>query len=165
MRTSIVTLVVLLIFSGCKKESKVLENQVETNTTKEFSKSFENKKEMDDLFNKVAAKGDTIAYDKLKSIYFLSGHRFDFLSVSILMSNKFKDQMAYYDTFTCLYRLNGKNDDTENWVFDSYTDPSTLKYALENLKKAAYMGNKDARKIIVIYKEQGRYTRLLSDIH
>lgn len=156
------TLIFIFIFTivSCKDKLKPIaltDKSVSTNML--YSKKFSDNEKIENLFNSVSNKGDTIAYKELESIYFLSGHRLDFLYVSITMSNKFKYNRAYYDVFTSLYRLNSKNDQSENWVFDNCTNPETLNFAIENLKRASDLGFKDAKKIIELYKKQKRYIR------
>jgi hypothetical protein len=163
MKTKIFSIFILFTLINCTEKQKLLKVKTETSTVLDYSKSFENKELMRSLYVKISNEGDTSAYENLKSIYFLSGHRLDFLNVSVLMSNRYKYEMAYYDVFTGLYKLNSKDDKSENWIFDNGTDSFTLKYALENLKKAANLGNNDAKKIIDIYNVQNRYVSLFQD--
>lgn len=158
MKIRIVILVIFVVISSCKDkiEKKSIANN-DVSTAMIFSKSFNDSKKMKDLLDRVLKKGDTIAYNELQSIYFLSGHRLDFLYVSVAMSNRYKYNRAYYDTFTCLYRLNSSKDDTENWIFDKDTDVETVNYAIENLKKSSHLGYVEAKKIVELYKKQKRY--------
>lgn len=160
MKTKIIILFLFnCILLGCNRKESVDTNG--SSTASVFTKSFNDSENIKKLYKNISEKGDTIAYNNLEKIYFLSGHRLDFLYVSIEMSNKYKYHRAYYDTFTCLYRLNNDDDDSGKWVFDKSTDIETLTYALENLKKASFLGNKQARQIIELYNMQNMYVEQL----
>lgn len=47
--------------------------------------------------------GDTLAYRKMKDIFFYSGHIKEFLYHAIVMSDKHNFSSAYYDVYTILY--------------------------------------------------------------
>ncbi len=161
MKTKIIPFIILFILLSCTEKQKPQVVERETSTTMDYSKSFDDKGKIKSLYQKISSKGDEKAYEELKNIYFLSGHRLDFLNVSVLMANRYKYEIAYYDIFTCLYGLNSRDDETENWIFDKTTDDTTLKYAIDNLKKADDLGNEDAKAIIAIYKKQNRYPLLI----
>lgn len=103
----ILIITAIFLFNSCKK-SKVKSNSI--STTEIFFKDFNNTRLTDSL-KKGIHKGDTIAYEKLKDIYYLSGHKNEFFFYSFYMAKNFKHIKAYNDCFSNLkHQYNNDND-------------------------------------------------------
>lgn len=155
-----VVVVFFIICASCndkKTNQTEIKKDDDVSTGSIYSDEYNNKEKTDKLLNKIVHEGDTTAHNNLAEIYFLSGHRLSFLYVSILMANKYKYSQAYYDVYNCLYNLNSKNDNNEEWIFNENTDTETIKYALDCLKKAEKGGVPEAKKILKFYRDQELY--------
>ncbi|URC11764.1 MULTISPECIES: hypothetical protein [unclassified Flavobacterium] len=155
-----VVVVFFIICASCndkKTNQAEIKKDDDVSTGSVYSDEYNNKEKTDKLLNKIVHEGDTTAYNNLAEIYFLSGHRLSFLYVSILMANKHKYSQAYYDVYNCLYNLNSKNDNNEEWIFNENTDTETIKYALDCLKKAEKGGVPEAKKILKFYRDKELY--------
>lgn len=148
-----------LVFFNCKDkiEKKIIPKNESKSTVSLYLEYFNDRKKTDSLMDKILYKGDTLAYRELSMIYGLSGHRSDYIRVSILMANKFKYKQAYYDVYTTLYRLNsylnGEKEETKESL--NGLDKETRLFAFEYLKKAANKGHIKAKKSLLLYDKYG----------
>ena len=76
------------------------------------------------------------------------------------MANKYNYTQAYFDVYYSLYDLNslGENKSTRvnDWSLDKL-DKKTQGMAIEYLKIAADKGHEQAKKILGVYRKEGRY--------
>lgn len=121
-----------------KKDEQPISSTIDT-----YLNYFNDKERMDKLIKKIKEKGDTLAYNELKQIYSLSGHKEDYLHISLYMSNRYNYKQAYYDVYKNLSVLNKAikkhaKDSINNQLFlDTETEELRIKY----LKKAALRGH------------------------
>jgi hypothetical protein len=100
---------ILIILSSCGNKKEITETPVleSTNSALYFREKLYDKKYLDNLDNLIILKGDTIAYNELKGVYFVGQQRFTgFLYYSIVMANKHKYKTAYFDVYDILTSVN-----------------------------------------------------------
>lgn len=150
-------LIVCLSISSCSnKKNDILVNQDEsTSTVKTYLEYFNDSKKVSKLMASIKKNGDTVAYYDLWKIYSLSGHREDYLHISLFMANKYKYKQAYFDVYENLNVLEKtiiKN--TKDTKQDKiYLDFEVESLKNEYLKKAAVKGHLKAMSIIDSNKE------------
>ncbi|EJG02894.1 hypothetical protein [Flavobacterium sp. F52] len=114
------------LFISCNKKEKV-EITDSTNSASYFREKLYDKKLMDSLDNLALNKGDTIAYNKLKGIYFIGEQKnTGFLYHALIMSNKFNYKTASFDVYDILA--------SNNEILDSQTKEIASRY-LQKSKK------------------------------
>lgn len=88
-----------LVFSCKENSSKIT---VENSRRAEKKSIIEDtvEKPIYDLIRKAIAKGDTVAYSNVSSIYFHEENETEFLYVAMIMANKYDYSAAYYDVYT-----------------------------------------------------------------
>lgn len=114
-------LILLLVFLACNNENSkhyknVVESDINESTFSLYNKEFNDIGKIEDLKKAINTKGDTIAFLKLKEIYYNSGHRDEFLYTAIFMSNAYKYSEAYFTVYSILktdfgkekYKINDK---------------------------------------------------------
>lgn len=159
MKMKISILIVLsLFFFSCKDntEKKTIPKN-ESSTLSLYLDYFNDKNKVDSLMDKIVNKGDTIAYRDLSMIYALSGHRSDYLRVSLIMANKYQYAQAYYDVYNDFYRTNNYiSGNKEETIEDlNVLDKETRNLAFKYLEKAASKGHTKARKSLLLYNSNG----------
>lgn len=130
MKTNVLIIIILSIFSSCKKaevKKEVKNEDFETSTPELYLTYFRNVELTDSLKNMVH-KGDTIAYENLKEIYYLSGYQKEFFFYSYYMAKNFNHYKAYND---CYYNLKYQKKDSSDIVLEKVTEYFLLK-AYEN---------------------------------
>ncbi|WP_394775761.1 hypothetical protein [Flavobacterium sp.] len=159
MKMKISILIILsLFFFSCKdnREKKIILKN-ESSTLSLYLDYFNDKNKVDSLMDKIVNKGDTIAYRDLSMIYALSGHRSDYLRVSLIMANKYQYAQAYYDVYNDFYRTNnyiiGNKEETIEDL--NVLDKETRNLAFKYLEKAASKGHTKARKSLLLYNSNG----------
>lgn len=87
----------------------------------------------------------------------LSGHRTDYLRVSMIMANKHDYKQAYYDVYTNLYRMNSYINEEKEETIESLSalDKETHNFAFKYLEKAANKGHIKAKKSLLLYDKKG----------
>lgn len=107
--------------------------------------------------NKIVFKGDKLAYRELAMIYGLSGHRSEYLYVSLIMAIKYDYDQAYYDVYNNLYEMNSyiKEEKEETIESLSVLDKETRTFAFKYLEKAAKKGHLKAIKSLMLYDKEG----------
>lgn len=157
MKISIL-IVLSLFFFSCKDntEKKTIPKN-ESSTLSLYLDYFNDKNKVDSLMDKIVNKGDTIAYRDLSMIYALSGHRSDYLRVSLIMANKYQYAQAYYDVYNDFYRTNNYiSGNKEETIEDlNVLDKETRNLAFKYLEKAASKGHTKARKSLLLYNSNG----------
>jgi hypothetical protein len=98
----ILGLISFIYLTSCNKnQNEINPNDIATSTVMSSLEDFNNISNNRELASSIA-KGDTIAYKKLKEIYFDSGHAMDFLKYSIIMANNFNYPESCYDSYQLL---------------------------------------------------------------
>lgn len=137
MKNYISAVLIIFFIYSCDNKDKI-ENS-EKNRISLYD-DFENVKLKDSLIKKIH-KGDTIAYRKLKEIYYLTGNQNEFFFYSFYMAKNFKYIRAYDDCYSNLkYEYDDKNDILLN---------KTTEYFL--LKKYENLPNESKTDIIDFY--------------
>jgi|LakMenE18May11ns_1017448.scaffolds.fasta_scaffold9866256_2 hypothetical protein len=104
----ILTVCTLIISCNKKANPEVDKEVIKSKNEKTISPSssyfedYKNNEVIKVLTSKVS-DGDTLAYRKLKDIFFYSGHVKEFLYNAILMSDRHNYPSADYDVYTILY--------------------------------------------------------------
>ncbi|MBP1619062.1 MAG: hypothetical protein H6Q14_2889 [Bacteroidetes bacterium] len=110
-------------------------------------------------YKDVVINGSKVCYDSLHSYYSKIGF-YKILPLALIMANKFDYTQAYFDVYFSLYKLNslGENKSTRvnDWSLDKL-DKKTQGMAIEYLKIAADKGYEQAKKILGLYRKEGRY--------
>lgn len=107
MRKIFSSLFLITLFS-CNKsdDKKVMENQksnsLEVTTNDLYTQKFMDDTEIKNLVSKIKKEGDTIAFHKLKEVYYNSGHKSEFLYYSLYMSNVYNYKYAFYTNYSLL---------------------------------------------------------------
>ena len=133
-----------------KKNDNLISKEVSISTTSTYLEYFNDKEKIDKLTSSIKNNGDTLAYYELWKIYSLSGHKEDYLHISLFMANKYKYKQAYYDVYKNLSVLektikkNPKNSIKEQNTLDKEIE----KLKIEYLKKAAIKGHLKAVEIL-----------------
>ena len=98
-----------------------------------YFEKFLNIVEMDSLKDKIRREGDTIAFQKLKEIYYNSGYENDFFYYSMYMANTYEYSYAFYTSYSIL-------------MTDIITEKNKVNniYANYYLLKSYELGYKDA---------------------
>lgn len=157
MKISILIILSLLFFSCKDKIEKKTITKNESSTVSLYLGYFNDKNKVDSLMFKIVNKGDTLAYKDLSMIYALSGHRSDYLRVSLIMANKYQYAQAYYDVYNDLYRTNSYiSGNKEETIEDlNVLDNETRNLAFKYLEKAASKGHTKAKKSLLLYNSNG----------
>ena len=109
IRIKILKIVILLSIVSCNKTNKEAE-EFSISTPELYREDFRNEKLTDSL-KSLIHKGDTIAYEKLKEIYYLSGYKKEFFFYSYYMAKNFKYVEAFGDCYSSLkYTQNDSSD-------------------------------------------------------
>jgi len=125
--------IIILLLStlvSCKKYS----NQHQAKPAlagEQYFKLFDNKDTLSKLERKVILEGDTIAFLKMKDIYYISEHQYDFLYYATVMANEY-DYHAAHSTLYGILRS------------DLYKESKTNKLANYHLLRSYETGNKSA---------------------
>ncbi|AYN03765.1 hypothetical protein [Flavobacterium sp. 140616W15] len=161
MKTTNLTILVMVsfIFCNCKDNIEV-KPKIEENsksTLGVYQDYFNDKKKVNSLMDKIVFRGDTLAYKELSMIYALSGHRSDYLRVSLIMANKYQYAQAYYDVYNDLYRTNSYiSGNKEETIEDlNLLDKETRNLAIKYLEKSASKGYTKAKKSLLLYNSKG----------
>lgn len=103
--------ILICCFTSCEKRESKEKIEEGISPAKSYFEDFNNDKKIRELSAKIAEKGDTLAYNELKEIYFFSSHTRDFLRNSLLMANNFDYPEAYFDVYFILKDdlINGSN--------------------------------------------------------
>lgn len=158
MKISTIIIILSLFFFSCKdKIEKKAIPENESSTLSLYLQYFNDKNKVDSLMDKIVNKGDTLAYKDLSMIYALSGHRSDYLRVSLIMANKYQYTQAYYDVYNDLYRTNSYiSGNKEETIEDlNMLDKDTRNLAFKYLEKAASKGHVKAKKSLLLYNSNG----------
>lgn len=123
MKTYIYSIVILFLLLSCSKGNEKESDDFAISTPETYIKKFQNTKLMDSLKHGVF-KGDTIAYEELKDIYYLSGYSKEFFFYSYYMAKNYKHIIAYDDCHFNLKHLSRENNDP---VLDKMTEYFFLK--------------------------------------
>jgi hypothetical protein len=93
-RSYICVIIASGLFFSCQKS---------TNSQTAFREKLQDKELTDSLYDRALHHGDTVAYLKLRMIYYIGGSRKeDFLYYSLIMSNKYKYKEAAHDVYFIL---------------------------------------------------------------
>lgn len=155
MKKIILIFTISLCIFSCKKDklsnkltdkSKVIEENESVSTRSVYTEYFNDKEKVKKLMSRIQTKGDTLAYTELYQIYALSGHKGDFIFVSLFMANKYQYKQAYYNVYKTLNVINGIIINTNNCENDNqnFLDDNTKNFAIGYLKKAASKGHLEA---------------------
>lgn len=127
----IITVCILIVSCNKKSNLEIDEKTVKSQTIKTVStaslyfEDYNNNELIKELTSKMN-NGDTLAYKKLKDIFFYSGHIKEFLYNAILMSDKYNFPSADYDVYTILYSSRypeGKSSKLANYyLFKAYEE-------------------------------------------
>lgn len=98
----IVLTIIVNFFTFCEKKEVKRNEDFSFSPSKPYLNDFNNRKKINNLFNKILIGGDTIAYKELKDIYVYSGHGDDFLYCTLIMANNFNYSQAYFDAYIIL---------------------------------------------------------------
>lgn len=140
---NLIYLLILSIFS-CQKNTdndlkKVQQNSIGANTFSTYNKQFLDKKEIKKLITNIKEKGDTIAFIKLKEIYYNSGHKSEFLYYSLYMANTYNYKYAYYTNYSLLMNDIVTKENYLNNVYANYylfkSHELGYKYALGTIEE------------------------------
>ncbi|MFN7045997.1 MAG: hypothetical protein ACK4M1_12440 [Flavobacterium sp.] len=133
IRIIILNIVILLSIVSCKKTNEK-EDEFSISPNESFIEKFGNTNLTDSLKSRIH-KGDTIAYDNLKEIYYLSGYKKEFFFYSYYMAKNFKYIDAYEDCFSNLKHTKNDNSDavlnksTEYFLLKAYEkNPKSLEH-------------------------------------
>lgn len=103
--------------------------------------------------------GSKECYNELREYYFEIGF-YKFFPCALLMANKYHYTQAYFDVYYSLYDLNSLGENrtiqAKDWSLDKL-DKKTQGMAIEYLKIAADKGHEQAKKILGLYRKEGRY--------
>lgn len=118
-----------------KDDTKQIKNSVIPSDS--FVVDFNNK-QLTESLKKSIFKGDTLAYEKLKEIYYLSGNKNEFFFYSFYMAKNFKHIRAYNDCyFNLKYQYKNENDKflnrtTEYFLLKTYENmPEKIETSIE----------------------------------
>lgn len=119
IRINILKIVILLSIVSCNKTNKEAE-EFSISTPELYREDFRNEKLTDSL-KSLIHKGDTIAYEKLKEIYYLSGYKKEFFFYSYYMAKNFKYVEAFGDCYSSLkYTQNDSSDIVLNKITEYF---------------------------------------------
>lgn len=131
MRELLSIILLVVIFSSCKKENS-------------YPMAYVSSTEHINAEELALNKGDTIAYNTLSMEFFDSPNEGEFFYTALIMANKYNYSPAYYDAYMCLTNAYHKKSHDE---LDSL-DPETRKLALELLFRGAKVQNKNCIAIL-----------------
>lgn len=117
------SILIIVIAIGCSKPDKIVERSI--NEPVESASSL-----------KILALeiGDTLAYEKLSTLYMDSPYD-GFFFVALIMANKYDYNVAQRDVFYCLTDFYDKNPNTDYLLgLDSITSNMALQYLLTAAK-------------------------------
>jgi hypothetical protein len=139
-KTPLLILIFFVLACENKKDNNltVSASNQSTSTFSIYNKEYQNSDRIEELKKTIAIKGDTIAFLKLKEIYYNSGHRDEFLYTAIFMSNAYKYSEAYFTVYSILKTDYGKekykvNDKLANYyLLKAYElDNKSASFAIE----------------------------------
>ncbi len=109
-KTPLLILMFFVIACNNKKDINLNEFNANENVSTHsiYNKEYQDSNRIEELKKAIQIKGDTIAFLKLKEIYFNSGHRDEFLYTAIFMSNAYKYSEAYFTVYSILKTDYGK---------------------------------------------------------
>ena len=81
-----------------------------------YGKEFNDNEKMKTLSEKIRKKGDTIAYNELRYIYWYSGHVAEFLPYSLIMAEDYKYPIAYFHCYKEMNLLSHSNPKSKDWA-------------------------------------------------
>jgi TPR repeat protein len=137
---------VALIGIFCSCQNKNQEESRSTNTPKESPS---------ELKKAIIENGDTLAYDKLFTMYLDYKYQEELLFYSLIMANKYNYIDAYFDVFYEFFSINEYYGGERNSL-DSL-DKDSKDMAIRYLKQAVNKGHKQAKDILGDFYIDGKY--------
>lgn len=133
IRIIILNIIILVSIVSCKKTNKEAD-EFSISPNESFIEKFGNTNLSDSLKSRIH-KGDSIAYNNLKEIYYLSGYKKEFFFYSYYMAKNFNYIDAYEDCFSNLKYTKNDNSDlileksTEYFLLKAYEkNPKSLEH-------------------------------------
>lgn len=119
MKRVIILFYFITFFISCSDKKNEINVDKTTSPSEIFLDKFRDEELKNDLKNKIH-NGDTLAYNDLKEIYYLTGNKKDFLFYSVLMVDNYEYLDAYKDCYYLLKNNNSDNNNFNNRLADYY---------------------------------------------
>jgi hypothetical protein len=100
IRKGIITILSLLFLLACDRKNEI-EDSLPMNAG--YVIQYNDKEKINALCEKVLTKGDTLAFNELERIYFISEHSDELLYFSTVMSEKYNYARAFETNYRILY--------------------------------------------------------------
>jgi len=131
MKKYIYTVILVTAFASCNQKS----DTEESTPSKNYLDQYNDENKLKELSIKIISTGDTIAFQQMSDIYWISGHRHEFLYYAIRIANDYQYHDGYYEAYSILHtdiktNTNKKTNDLANYY----------------LLKAYELGNKSAKR-------------------